>query len=217
MTEEQSFLNAILSNPADTTAKLVYADWLDDRGDHRAEILRLKVKLTQLEPESAEFSIAQNRLNRLEPTASPNWLILLDGPVWCLAGNIIAEHPFGPGGQVTRSGTRLFRPNTKVYLSDLWNSAYILQPEALPFMRLRVIGQHRKSREWIESYVGVERTRNWRVQLLRQPGPMRRLKAAEWYGFNLPTGDFVCPGESTSPEAIRALIETLRGLHSRDR
>jgi uncharacterized protein (TIGR02996 family) len=42
MSDEAAFLRAIQANPTDTTAKLVYADWLDEHGEpERAEYLRL--------------------------------------------------------------------------------------------------------------------------------------------------------------------------------
>jgi uncharacterized protein (TIGR02996 family) len=42
MSEEAAFLRAIQANQADTTAKLVYADWLDEHGEpERAEYLRV--------------------------------------------------------------------------------------------------------------------------------------------------------------------------------
>lgn len=44
MSEESSFLRAILNHPTDDTARLVYADWLEERDDPRAEYLRLEVK-----------------------------------------------------------------------------------------------------------------------------------------------------------------------------
>jgi uncharacterized protein (TIGR02996 family) len=40
MTLEQSFLQAILANPKDKGPRLIYADYLDDQGDPRAESLR---------------------------------------------------------------------------------------------------------------------------------------------------------------------------------
>jgi uncharacterized protein (TIGR02996 family) len=40
MTHEQVFLRAILDDPADDTARLAYADWLEEQGDPRAEALR---------------------------------------------------------------------------------------------------------------------------------------------------------------------------------
>ncbi len=39
MTDE-AFLRAILAYPEDDTPRLIYADWLEERGDPRAELLR---------------------------------------------------------------------------------------------------------------------------------------------------------------------------------
>jgi uncharacterized protein (TIGR02996 family) len=42
MSEESAFLEALKANPADDTARLVYADWLDEHGEpQKAEYLRL--------------------------------------------------------------------------------------------------------------------------------------------------------------------------------
>jgi uncharacterized protein (TIGR02996 family) len=40
MSEENAFCRAILAAPEDATTRLVYADWLEDRGDPRAKLLR---------------------------------------------------------------------------------------------------------------------------------------------------------------------------------
>jgi uncharacterized protein (TIGR02996 family) len=40
MDERHGFLNALLANPGDVTAYLVYADWLEERGDPRGELMR---------------------------------------------------------------------------------------------------------------------------------------------------------------------------------
>jgi uncharacterized protein (TIGR02996 family) len=42
--DDIAFQRAILANPADTTLKLVYADWLQDRADPRAEFVRAQVE-----------------------------------------------------------------------------------------------------------------------------------------------------------------------------
>lgn len=53
---EKAFLRAILDDPADDTARLVYADWLDDHGEaERAEFIR------------AQIGLAQHRLYRNDP------------------------------------------------------------------------------------------------------------------------------------------------------
>lgn len=43
--DETLFLNEIASNPDDDTVKLVYADWLDEQGDPRGQMIRLSVEL----------------------------------------------------------------------------------------------------------------------------------------------------------------------------
>src|ERR1700675_459464 len=46
MSDEKAFLTAILERP-DDARKLVYADWLEEQGDPRAEYLRLMMKVRQ--------------------------------------------------------------------------------------------------------------------------------------------------------------------------
>jgi uncharacterized protein (TIGR02996 family) len=48
MSEEAAFLSALKANPADDTARLVYADWLDDHDQpHKAEYLRAVVEVAR--------------------------------------------------------------------------------------------------------------------------------------------------------------------------
>src|SRR5580698_5344987 len=47
MNEEAAFVQAMLANPHDLTLRLVFADWLEERGDPRGELLRLLHTLTQ--------------------------------------------------------------------------------------------------------------------------------------------------------------------------
>jgi uncharacterized protein (TIGR02996 family) len=47
MVDERAFLKSILEKPDDDSRKLVYADWLEEQGDPRAEFLRLMVKVRQ--------------------------------------------------------------------------------------------------------------------------------------------------------------------------
>jgi uncharacterized protein (TIGR02996 family) len=48
MSQEEHFLQAILAAPDDDTPRLVYADWLDERGDPRGEFIRLQCELAKL-------------------------------------------------------------------------------------------------------------------------------------------------------------------------
>jgi uncharacterized protein (TIGR02996 family) len=47
MNQEAAFLEALLGEPGDTGLRLVFADWLEERGDPRGELLRLTHALTQ--------------------------------------------------------------------------------------------------------------------------------------------------------------------------
>jgi uncharacterized protein (TIGR02996 family) len=47
MNDEPAFTRAMQANPADTTLRLIFADWLEEQGDPRAELLRLMHALTQ--------------------------------------------------------------------------------------------------------------------------------------------------------------------------
>lgn len=48
MSEEEAFLAAIQAAPAEALPRLVYADWLEDHGDSRAEFLRLQQQLADV-------------------------------------------------------------------------------------------------------------------------------------------------------------------------
>jgi uncharacterized protein (TIGR02996 family) len=206
MSEEQAFLSAIMANPDDHTTKLVYADWLDERDDPRAEIVRLKVQVATPHENTLE---ARERLTELEKTTPAKWLVMLDGPVWCIAGNVVESRPYGPGGAETRHGTRLFKPNAKVYLADLSHSYSVLTATPTHWQIVRVVGRHRKSVDWIGCVLRADLVTNWRVELVYQPGALVRLKKEEWAGFRLNRGEFVCSEDKSSPEAIRALLTAL--------
>jgi uncharacterized protein (TIGR02996 family) len=49
--EEEAFLRAICANPDDDLPRLVYADWLDERGDPRGEFIRVECELPHLASE----------------------------------------------------------------------------------------------------------------------------------------------------------------------
>jgi len=61
---ERAFLEAIARDPEDHEARIVYADWLEQRGDPRGEYLRL---------EALQYRIP-HRLVELAPALDPAWL-----------------------------------------------------------------------------------------------------------------------------------------------
>ena len=73
-----TFLRAIAANPADEAKRLVFADWLEERGDWRAEFLRLDCQLA-LETISAAEE-AKARWDKLWAKLSPSWQTVLARP-----------------------------------------------------------------------------------------------------------------------------------------
>src|SRR5688572_20050324 len=48
MASDDDFLRAILEDPGDDSLRLVYADWLEERGDPRGEFIRVQVELARM-------------------------------------------------------------------------------------------------------------------------------------------------------------------------
>ncbi|MEK6236070.1 MAG: TIGR02996 domain-containing protein, partial [Planctomycetales bacterium] len=48
MDYEQAFLEEIVANPGDPAPRLIFADWLEERGDPRAEVIRLQHALLRI-------------------------------------------------------------------------------------------------------------------------------------------------------------------------
>lgn len=216
MADDHAFLSAISANPNDLVTRLVYADWLDERGDLRAELVRLQVRLLGLSSDDPEHPSLKAREQELRGQCPPYWLAILDPPVWCLVGNIVSEHSTGSGGKVTRRGTRLFRSDAKIYLADTRDCWALLSTDPGRVASVVVVGQHRKSRKWILSWVRARCTTNWRVRLLHQPGAMLRLREAIWPGFLLKPGEFTLAENRQSEATLRIFLETVCAAERRE-
>jgi uncharacterized protein (TIGR02996 family) len=48
MTQAETFLQAIIASPDDESLRLIYADWLDERGDPRGEFIRVQCQLANV-------------------------------------------------------------------------------------------------------------------------------------------------------------------------
>jgi uncharacterized protein (TIGR02996 family) len=206
--EGEAFLRAISSAPDDNTLRLVYADWLEERGDLRAEFVRLQVRLKEVPADDPGLPLLQAREEQLRAKCPAYWLAKLDPAVWCAVGNIVDARP-ATAGEALRRGTRLFRPNAKVFLATRSTWYALLEPDRYRHESIEVVGQHRKSRDWIGSWVRVALTANWRVRLIHHPGALVRLREAGWPGFWLRPNEFQCPPERRSVESLRALFEAI--------
>jgi uncharacterized protein (TIGR02996 family) len=77
---DAGFLRAIQENPADDAARLVYADWLEERGDVRAEYLRAELALARLPADAPEAPALRSRLWRAWAAVDPSWLAVFTQP-----------------------------------------------------------------------------------------------------------------------------------------
>src|SRR5262249_10931714 len=75
MHSEEAFLSRLADHPDDDVTRLVYADWLDERGDARAAYLRAEVALAGLGPDHPEYAEARDRLIEARGDLCPEWLV----------------------------------------------------------------------------------------------------------------------------------------------
>jgi hypothetical protein len=52
----------------------VYADWLEERGDPRGELIRLEMEMARLSPSSDQYADLKPRRNELRRQVDPSWL-----------------------------------------------------------------------------------------------------------------------------------------------
>jgi uncharacterized protein (TIGR02996 family) len=89
MTDDTSFVEAIRARPWDESLRLVYADWLEERGDARADYLRAESAATaelrfQDRPEGDQARSLLDRLGQLRAGFDPGWLAAVGRPDWIL-------------------------------------------------------------------------------------------------------------------------------------
>jgi uncharacterized protein (TIGR02996 family) len=79
--EDKGFILNILANPAELTAWLVYADWLDEHDNAlHAEFLRLEVRRGQLRNTDVEWYAVEERLQELRALLPRRWVEFFDRP-----------------------------------------------------------------------------------------------------------------------------------------
>ena len=74
MIDETGFLSALAADPQDRTVRLVYADWLDERGDSRGELIRIEEEMRRIAVFSDRFWLLKARRNELRSQAPSDWL-----------------------------------------------------------------------------------------------------------------------------------------------
>ena len=100
-----------------------------------------------------------------------------DGPVWCVAANVVPERPYGPGGAEVRRRTNHFSPGAKVHVVDFfWG---------VGGERVTVVGRHRGAKRFVTLHMDADHLANWRAELVYSPHIIGEvLKAGELSRFS---------------------------------
>jgi uncharacterized protein (TIGR02996 family) len=81
MHDEGAFLNKLLENPADDTVRLVYADWLDERGDDqsttKATFLRMTAQLLEPNRTAGWRKTLRKQMQPLAAKLPTDWLAVV--------------------------------------------------------------------------------------------------------------------------------------------
>jgi uncharacterized protein (TIGR02996 family) len=81
MVNDEAFVQAIAAEPDSDSARLVYADWLEEHGKpHAADYLRAELELARLPLDSAQAPRLRNRLWQAWATVDPKWLMTFTQP-----------------------------------------------------------------------------------------------------------------------------------------
>ncbi len=72
--DDLTFIQAIQASPGDEVPRLVYADWLDDQGDPRGELIRVQCELARRPANDLERKRLEQRADELLDDYGELWL-----------------------------------------------------------------------------------------------------------------------------------------------
>src|SRR5271166_6206709 len=72
--DHAAFLEAIVAHPDDDTPRLVYADWLEERGDPRGAFIRAQCALERLGADDPRRAALEDEADELLETHQDDWL-----------------------------------------------------------------------------------------------------------------------------------------------
>ena len=81
MNTHLEFVRQIMDHPRDENLRLVYADWLEERGDPRSAFLRLEARLHATPEQAPHYQTLRRQVRALHATLAPQnreWLAALD-------------------------------------------------------------------------------------------------------------------------------------------
>jgi type VI secretion system protein ImpC len=101
MSEDADLLRAIQARPDDAALRQVYADWLEEHGDPRGELIRLEAELARAGHERRREAEMAARRRQLRQALAGAVLPPVLGPVPSRAGAALPERPAPPRVRIT--------------------------------------------------------------------------------------------------------------------
>jgi len=93
---ERRLVDAVLATPQAREPRVAYSDWLEQRGDPRAEFLRVEFVLRSLDPDHVGWTEAETLLSRLRAGLDADWVSSMTADdLWPFVGdrfNPISRH-----------------------------------------------------------------------------------------------------------------------------
>src|SRR5947209_4054416 len=122
MNHEEAFLRAVLENPDDDAPRLIFADWLEERGDPRGPFIRLQCALERLGPADPARADLEDEARVLLDKHEEEWAAPLRGVAseWRFRRGFVEEVAL-PADVFVGRGEAVLRsfPVRKVRISDL--------------------------------------------------------------------------------------------------
>ena len=73
MSDELLFLRNIADHPDDNLPRLIFADWLEEQGDPRSELIRVQCRLQGMEEDDPEYTALKRRERAIAPGCARRW------------------------------------------------------------------------------------------------------------------------------------------------
>src|SRR5687768_5562334 len=89
MTDDEPFIRAIVNAPADDAPRLVYADWLDERGDRRGSFLRQELQAFRGPRDGPAFRAGVRDLQLARRVLDPVWASRVSRPPVGVCSDVI--------------------------------------------------------------------------------------------------------------------------------
>jgi uncharacterized protein (TIGR02996 family) len=131
--QEEGFLNALAHEPDDETLRLIYADWLEEQGDVRADLVRVQVELAGEDVPEKQRTFLRLRERELLAEHGKEWAAPLRGlaEAWQFRRGVLEAVTLTATALLDRA-EQLFRLAPILELRIVQAGGYIDEIAALP-------------------------------------------------------------------------------------